>query len=92
MAGKTEIKEKKAGVVSKFAVSKGDTGSPEVQVALITGRINELNGHFKSNPKDVHSMRGLLKLVGQRRALLGYLKKVDTTRYNKLITALELRK
>lgn len=91
-AGKSEVKAKKAAIVSKFAQGANDTGSPEVQVALITTRINELNGHFKSHPKDYHSMQGLYVLVGQRRRLLNYLKKSDESRYQKLIGALELRK
>lgn len=92
MAGKTAVKEKKAGIIKKFAVSAGDTGSPEVQVALLTGHINELNEHFKINPKDHHSKRGLLKMVGQRRRLLNYLKSTDQKRYTQLIQSLELRK
>lgn len=92
MAGKTEIKEKKAEIVKKFAQGAKDTGSPEVQVALLTNRINELNGHFKSHMKDHHSRRGLLKMVGQRRRLLSYLKSRDPKRYSQLILALDLRK
>jgi len=92
MAGKTVIKEKKAAIVKKFAQGTGDTGSTEVQVALLTTHINELNEHFKGHPKDHHSKRGLLKMVGQRRRLLNYLKKSDTKRYSQLISALELRK
>ena len=92
MAGKTEIKIKKAEIVKKFAVGQGDTGSPEVQVALLTSHINELNEHFKGHPKDHHSKRGLLKMVGQRRRLLNYLKAKDTQRYTQLIQSLELRK
>jgi len=92
MAGKTEIKEKKAEVVKKFAQSTKDTGSPEVQVALLTNHINELNNHFANHPKDHHSRRGLLSMVGQRRRLLTYLKKVDPSRYTKLIQTLDLRK
>ncbi len=92
MPGKTELKLKKAEILKKHAVGAKDTGSPEAQVALITHRINELNGHFKSHVKDHHSRRGLLKLVGQRKRLLTYLKSKDAARYTKLITALELRK
>ena len=92
MAGKTVIKEKKAAIVKKFAKDTADTGSTEVQVALLTNHINELNEHFKTHPKDHHSKRGLLKMVGQRRRLLNYLKKSDTKRYSQLITSLELRK
>ncbi len=92
MAGKTEIKAKKAEIVKKYAMGAKDTGSPEVQVALITTRINELNQHFATHKKDHHSKRGLLDLIGQRRRLLNYLKKSDTQRYSKLILSLELRK
>ena len=82
----------KADVVREHARGTNDTGSPEVQVALLTARINELNGHFKANDKDHSGRRGLLKLVGQRRRLLAYLKEKDHARYSKLIQALELRK
>lgn len=92
MAGKTVIREKKAAIVKKYAQGAADTGSTEVQVALLTTHINELNEHFKSHPKDHHSKRGLLKMVGQRRRLLNYLKKSDTKRYSQLISSLELRK
>ncbi len=85
-------KEKKTEVIEKFARSAGDTGSPEVQVAILTERIAELNAHLSQNPKDHHSRRGLLKMVGQRRSLLGYLKKKDIERYRALIEALGLRK
>ena len=70
----------------------GDTGSPEVQIAILTARINDLTDHFKANPKDHHSRRGLLKMVGQRRGLLAYLKKTDIERYRALIEKLGLRK
>jgi small subunit ribosomal protein S15 len=92
MAGKTAIKERKSAVVKKFARSSTDTGSPEVQVALLTDHINELNEHFKTHSKDFHSKRGLLKLVGQRRRLLAYLRNKDQKRYTQLIQSLELRK
>ena len=92
MAGKTTLRLKKAEVITKFATSAKDTGSPEVQVALLTRHINDLNIHFGKFPKDHHSRRGLLKMVGQRRRLLNYLKKSDTKRYSQLITSLELRK
>ena len=92
MAGKSEIKAKTAEIVKKFGATANDTGSPEVQVALITQRINELTGHFKTNAKDHSGRRGLLKLVGQRRRLLAYLKEKDHARYSKLIQALDLRK
>ncbi len=92
MAGKTAIKEKKAEIIKKFSRGSTDTGSPEVQVALVTTRINELNGHFKTHQKDFHSNRGLLKMVGQRRRLLNYLKRIDQKRYQQLIQSLDLRK
>ncbi|HLD99295.1 MAG TPA: 30S ribosomal protein S15 [Bdellovibrionota bacterium] len=92
MAGKTAIKAKKLEIVKKYAHNSTNTGLPEVQVALLTNRINELNGHFTSFPKDHHSRRGLLKMVGQRRRLLTYLKKSDPSRYTQLIQSLELRK
>ena len=76
----------------EYGRTEGDTGSPEVQVAILTARINELTEHFKANPKDHHSRRGLLKMVGQRRGLLAYLKKVDIERYRSLIERLGLRK
>ena len=92
MAGKTAVKEKKAGIIKKHARGSNDTGSPEVQVALLTHHINDMNEHFKAHPKDHHSKRGLLALVGQRRRLLTYLKDVDQGRYTQLIQSLELRK
>ena len=92
MAGKTAVKEKKAAIITKHARVAKDTGSTEIQVALLTNHINELNEHFKSHPKDHHSRRGLLKMVGQRRRLLNYLRGSDQTRYSQLIQALELRK
>ena len=85
-------KEKKKEIVDKFELHKGDTGSTEVQVALLTERINQLTGHMVANKHDYHSERGLLKLVGQRRRLLAYLSKEDTDRYHNLITRLGLRK
>ena len=78
-------KEKKQAIIAEYGRSEGDTGSPEVQIAILTARINELTDHFKVNPKDHHSRRGLLKMVGQRRGLLAYLKKVDIERYRTLI-------
>ena len=92
MAGKTAVKEKKSQIITKHARATSDTGSPEVQVALLTSHINELNEHFKVNPKDHHSRRGLLRMVGQRRRLLSYLKSSDQKRYTQLIQSLELRK
>ncbi len=85
-------KEIKADIIDKFKLKKGDTGSTEVQVAVLTERINQLTGHMAANRHDYHSQRGLLKLVGQRRRLLAYLSKEDIGRYHKLITRLGLRK
>jgi small subunit ribosomal protein S15 len=85
-------KEKKAGIISKFAMSEGDTGSPEVQIALLSERINHLNEHLKIHQKDHHSRRGLLKMVGKRRGLLDYLKKKDIERYREVLKGLNLRK
>ena len=85
-------KEMKEKIVADYGRSAGDTGSPEVQIALLTARINDLTDHFKANPKDHHSRRGLLKMVGQRRGLLAYLKQVDIERYRTLIERLGLRK
>lgn len=85
-------KEMKQDIIEKFGRCEGDTGSPEVQVAILTARINDLQLHFKANPKDHHSRRGLLKMVGQRRNLLGYLKSKDINRYRTLIEQLGLRK
>ena len=84
--------EKKQEVIASNAQSKGDTGSPEVQVAILTTRINDLTGHFKEHKKDNHSRRGLLKMVSQRRRLLDYLKSRDEDRYQALIKELELRR
>ena len=85
-------KEMKEKIVADYGRSAGDTGSPEVQVAILTARINDLTEHFKANAKDHHSRRGLLKMVGQRRGLLAYLKKMDIERYRTLIERLGLRK
>ena len=85
-------KEKKEAIIKEYARSEGDTGSPEVQVAVLTARINELTEHMKEHKKDFHSNRGLLKMVGQRRSLLAYLKKKDIERYRSLIERLGLRK
>jgi len=84
--------EDKDKVIKEYAKHEGDTGSPEVQVALLTNRISYLTEHFKSHAKDFHSRTGLLKLVGQRRKLLNYLKNKDITRYRELINRLGLRK
>jgi len=85
-------KKKKEEIIQKFGTHGKDTGSPEVQAALLTQRITELSEHFKTHKKDHHSRRGLLKLVGQRRRLLEYLKRKDIGRYRKLIGELGLRK
>lgn len=84
--------QNKQEIMAEYATHKGDTGSPEVQVALLTARINHLTEHGKRNPKDHHSNRGLLKMVGQRRNLLAYLQKKDIERYRALIARLGLRK
>lgn len=85
-------KEKKQAIIAEYGRSEGDTGSPEVQVAILTARIQELTEHLKINKKDHHSRRGLLKMVGQRRGMLAYLKKTDIERYRTLIAKLGLRK
>ena len=85
-------KETKSGIIAKFAVQTGDTGSPEVQIALLTERINHLNEHLKIHSKDHHSRRGLLMMVGKRRGLLNYLKKKDIDRYREVLKSLNLRK
>jgi len=86
------MQERKAELIAGFRQHETDTGSPEVQVALLTNRILYLSEHFKTHKKDHHSRRGLLKLVGQRRRLLGYLKRKDVERYRKVIKELGLRK
>lgn len=85
-------KEKKTEIINAYARCEGDTGSPEVQIAVLTERIQELTEHLQSHKKDHHSRRGLLKMVGHRRGLLEYLKKTDITRYRELIERLGLRK
>ncbi len=85
-------KTKKAEVIAGYQAKEGDTGSTEVQIALLTERINQLTTHMASNRKDYHTQRGLLKLVGQRRRLLAYLSREDIDRYNNLIKKLGLRK
>ena len=85
-------KENKTDVIQNYKVHDRDTGSPEVQVALLTERINGLTDHFKAHKKDHHSRRGLLQMVGQRRRLLDYLKKNDVNRYRSLIERLNIRK
>ena len=84
--------EQKAQIVGDYQRAKGDTGSPEVQVALLTARINDLTGHFKANVKDHHSRRGLLRMVSRRRKLLDYLKSKNVDSYRELIARLGLRK
>lgn len=85
------LKENKEQVINEYKVHEGDTGSPEVQIALLTFRINSVNEHLKSHKKDHHSRRGLLKMVGQRRNLLRYLQKTDIERYRALIEKLGIR-
>jgi len=85
-------KEKKQEIINRFRLHNTDTGSPEVQIALLSERLNSLSSHFQTHKKDHHSRRGLLKLVGQRRKLLGYLKGCDRTRYEKIIEQLGIRK
>lgn len=84
--------DKKQEIIQKYGRSESDTGSPEVQVALLTFRINYLTEHLRTHKKDHHSRRGLLKMVGQRRGLLNYLQKKDVERYRAVIRELELRK
>ena len=85
-------KEKKTAIMQEYALKEGDTGSPEVQVAVLTARIKELTAHLQQNPKDKHSARGLYKMIGQRKGLLAYLQKKDIERYRALIERLGLRK
>ena len=85
-------KEQKTELITSFATHQGDTGSPEVQIALLSNRITYLTEHFKTHAKDHHSRRGLLKLVGRRRRLLDYLKKTDLERYRTIIDKLGIRK
>ena len=85
-------KEKKTTTIEKFKTHEGDTGSPEVQIAILTQRIDELTKHFETHKKDFHSRLGLMQLVGQRKTLLSYLRKKDAGRYSKLIKELDLRK
>ncbi len=85
-------KEKKTAIMKEYARFEGDTGSPEVQIAVLSARIQELTEHLKAHPKDNHSRRGMFKMVGQRRSLLAYLKEKDIERYRALIEKLGLRK
>lgn len=84
--------EQKTAIIKEYATHEGDTGSPEVQIAVLTNRINELNEHLKVHKKDHHSRRGLLKMVGHRRNLLAYLQKKDIERYRSIIARLGIRK
>ena len=86
------LKEEKKQIIETYAIHEGDTGSPEVQIAVLTTRINQLTEHLKVNAKDHHSRRGLLKMVGHRRNLLNYLMKTDIERYRSIIKRLEIRK
>lgn len=88
----TMLKEEKQQIIKEYAVHEGDTGSPEVQIAVLTRRINELTEHLKNNSHDHHSRRGLLKMVGHRRNLLAYLQKKDIERYRAIVAKLGLRK
>lgn len=90
--GTDMLKTEKKSIIETYAMHEGDTGSPEVQIALLTKRINDLTDHLKTHKKDHHSRRGLLKMVGQRRNLLGYLKKSNIDRYRAIIEKLGLRK
>ncbi len=84
--------EEKKAIIAEYATHEGDTGSPEVQIAVLTKRINDLNEHFKTHKKDHHSRRGLLKMVGHRRNLLAYLQEKDIERYRSIIARLGIRK
>ena len=86
------LKEEKQAIIAQYQTAEGDTGSPEVQIAILTHRINNLTEHLKKNKGDHHSRRGLLKMVGHRRNLLGYLQKTDIERYRAIIEKLNLRK
>jgi small subunit ribosomal protein S15 len=90
--GSTTAAEARAALIAQYATSPGDTGSPDVQIALLSARVSMLTEHLKAHPKDFHSRRGLLVLVGQRRGLLDYLKRKDQARYEGLIKRLGLRR
>ena len=92
MEVKTMLKDEKQQIITTYAIHEGDTGSPEVQIAILTSRINTLTEHLKANKKDHHSRRGMLKMVGHRRNLLNYLQKKDINRYRAIIEKLGLRK
>ena len=85
-------KEEKQALIKEYAIVEGDTGSPEVQIAILTKRINNLNEHLKANPKDFHSRRGLLQMVGKRKKFLNYLASKDINRYRAIIASLGIRK
>ena len=85
-------KNMKAEIIAQFATHEGDTGSPEVQIALLTARIKHLTEHLKTHQKDFHSRRGLLQMVGSRRSLLNYLKEIDIERYRSIVARLDIRK
>ncbi len=86
------LKSEKDAIIKEYATHEGDTGSPEVQIAILTKRINDLTEHLKTHKKDHHSRRGLFKMIGQRRSLLNYLTKVDIERYRSIIARLGIRK
>ena len=86
------LKSEKEPIIKEYATHEGDTGSPEVQIAILTKRINDLTEHLKTHKKDHHSRRGLFKMIGQRRSLLSYLTKVDIERYRSIIARLGIRK
>ena len=86
------MKEQKQEIITTYATHEGDTGSPEVQIAILTKRINDLTEHLKANPKDHHSRRGMFKMIGNRRNLLNYLQKKDIERYRAIVEKLGLRK
>ena len=86
------MKDKKQEIITTYAIHEGDTGSPEVQIAILSKRINDLTEHLKANPKDHHSRRGMFKMIGNRRSLLNYLQKKDIERYRAIVEKLGLRK
>ena len=86
------MKDKKQEIITTYAIHEGDTGSPEVQIAILSKRINDLTEHLKANPKDHHSRRGMFKMIGNRRNLLNYLQKKDIERYRAIVEKLGLRK
>jgi small subunit ribosomal protein S15 len=92
IGGKTMLKSEKQAIMKEYAIHEGDTGSPEVQIAVLTYKINRLTEHFKEHKHDYHSMRGMMKMIGQRKRLLAYLRDTDLERYKTLIAKLGLRK